>query len=82
MSDLSPIKGMALTILGVDNTQVSDVSLVSGMPLTSLTITPRNITKGMDVFRQMPGLQTIGLEYTEMLSADEFWKKYDAGEFK
>ena len=35
----------------------------------------------MDVFRQMPGLQTIGLEYTEMLPAADFGKKYDAGQF-
>jgi hypothetical protein len=35
----------------------------------------------MDVIRKMDTLKTIGLNYKTKFPADEFWKKYDAGEF-
>ncbi len=35
-SDLSPLKGMALTLLNCNNTQVADLSPLKGTPLTSL----------------------------------------------
>jgi serine/threonine protein kinase/Leucine-rich repeat (LRR) protein len=37
LSDLSPLKGMPLTALNCDDTQVADLSPLKGMPLTSLT---------------------------------------------
>jgi hypothetical protein len=53
------------------------------MNLTGICFTPKNITKGLDVIRQMRSLKTIGVawEAKDHFPADEFWKKYDAGEF-
>jgi hypothetical protein len=53
------------------------------MNLTGICFTPKNITKGLDVIRQMKSLKTIGVawEAKDHFPADEFWKKYDAGEF-
>ena len=83
VSDLSPLKGMPLTKLHCYNTQVSDLSLFQGMNLVEISITPKNITKGMDVIRQMKSLKRIeiGWRDSDKFSVDEFWKKYDAGEF-
>jgi hypothetical protein len=51
------------------------------MNLTTILFTPKNVTKGLDVIRQMKSLKTIGLNSHFKVPPDEFWKKYDAGEF-
>jgi hypothetical protein len=53
------------------------------MNLTTIEFTPKKITKGLDVIRQMKSLKTIGVscEDRDRFPPDEFWKKYDAGEF-
>jgi hypothetical protein len=56
---------------------------VRKMQLTLVFFTPSKITDGIDAIRRMKSLQTIGLsgEGKEQFPPDEFWKKYDAGEF-
>jgi hypothetical protein len=51
------------------------------MDLTTILFTPKNITKGLDVIRQMKSLKTIGPTVEKQFPPAEFWKKYDAGEF-
>jgi len=84
VSDLSPLAGMPLANLYCDTTQVSDLSPLNGMNLAVVTFTPKNIAKGIDVIRQMKSLDRIGIGWQpqEIFPADEFWKKFDAGEFK
>jgi Leucine-rich repeat (LRR) protein len=83
VSDLSPLKGMSLTKLNCYGTQVSDLSPLQGMNLVEIDITPKNITKGLDVIRQMKSLNRIeiGWRESDKFSVSEFWKKYDDGEF-
>jgi Leucine-rich repeat (LRR) protein len=81
VSDLSPLKGVPLTYLECNDTQVSDLSPLQGKNLTDVRLTPKNITKGMDVIRQMKSLNVIGINKDNRLPPAEFWKKYDAGEF-
>jgi Leucine-rich repeat (LRR) protein len=83
VSDLSPLTGMPLTRLDCCPSGVTDLSPLAGMKLTNFRFIPKNITKGMDVIRQMNSLQTIGTGWSEQeqFSSAEFWKKYDAGEF-
>ncbi len=81
VADLSPLRGLPLTRLSCHHTQVSDLSPLEGMALTEIALTPTNITKGLNLIRQMKSLKTIGTAYGENLPPDEFWKKYDAGEF-
>ncbi len=78
--DLSPLKGAPLTRFNCGETPVSDLSPLQGMSLADVTFTPRNITQGMDVFRRAKSLQRINA-WPRAYSFDEFWKKYDAGEF-
>jgi serine/threonine protein kinase/Leucine-rich repeat (LRR) protein len=82
VADLSPLHGMPLQELYVDATHVSDVSPLKGMNLTAINLTPKNVTKGIDVVRQMKSLRKIGTAWeSEQFSPTEFWKRYDAGEF-
>jgi serine/threonine protein kinase len=81
VSDLSPLKGMPLTVLQCNETQVSDLSPLEGMHLLRVWLTPRNITQGMNVIRQMKSVRMIGVRAPNLFPPDEFWKKYDAGEF-
>jgi len=80
LSELSPLEGMNLTKLDCIRTQVSDLTPLQDMNLIYVAVTPQNITKGMDVIRQMKSLQNIRRD-REQFPAAEFWKKYDAGEF-
>ena len=83
VSDLSPIQGMPLAQLECCVTQVSDLTPLQGMNLTLIRLTPKNVTKGIEIIRQMKSLKTISTAWDEktQFTPDEFWKKYDAGEF-
>jgi len=81
VSDLSPLQGMLLTDLNISSTLVSDLSPLAGMNLNMVWFTPKNITKGIDVIRQMKSVQALGRHGGESVPPEEFWKKYDAGEF-
>lgn len=74
-----------LAVLPMDGClQRKDVTGLEGLQRTELCLTPRNLTRGMDVVRQMRSLKTIGLRDVpkDRCPAEAFWKKHDAGEFK
>ncbi|MBY0525409.1 MAG: protein kinase [Gemmataceae bacterium] len=75
--DLSPLKGMPLTWLNLDNTPVKDLTPLQGMNLQKILFNPKIVTKGMEYLRQMKSLTNLN-----DLPPAEFWKRYDAGEFK
>ena len=81
VADLSPLKGMGLTSLACNGNKLSDLSPIAEMNLTEVYLTPKSITNGLDIIRQMKSLTTIGLDGPNKWPAAEFWKKYDAGEF-
>ena len=81
VSDLSPLKEMPLVFVNCGNTKVSDLSPLDGMRLERVLLTPRDITEGMDAIRRMKSLKIIGLDQDQQFSSNDFWKKYDAGEF-
>jgi hypothetical protein len=84
VQDLTPLKGMRLKTLFLFNTAISDLTPLDGMELEDIRLTPKTITKGMVILRQMKSLKTIGIgeRPDEALSVAEFWKRYEAGEFK
>jgi serine/threonine protein kinase len=84
VSDLSPLKGMPITELLVNGTMISDLSPLEGKNLTAIFFTPNEITTGIAAVRQMKSVQIMGLnwENKDKFRPDEFWKRYDAGEFK
>ena len=52
------------------------------MKLREFLFTPKYIKKGIENVRQMPTVEQIGLDNEKMMSPAEFWRRYDAGEFK
>jgi hypothetical protein len=78
--DLTPLTGLQLIRLRMDNSGVKDLTPLQGMNLTEVYLTPKNITKGMDVLRQMSTLRTIGTspdQAKNKFKPQEFWRKYD-----
>ncbi len=81
VSDLSPLKGMSLKVLNCAETPVSDLSPLEGMSLETLAFTPKNITKGLEIVRRMASLTRLGDTKDRQIPPEEFWRRYDAGEF-
>ena len=79
---LAHFKGMPLEALYIDNTGITDLTPLQGMPLVEICLTPKNITRGLDILRDMKSLKTIGIESDHAWPAAEFWERYDKGEFK
>jgi hypothetical protein len=82
VADLAPVKDLKVRSLGIQATKVSDLSPLQGMELSRIAFTPKNITKGLDIIRDMKSLKTIGIDYNQSWPAAEFWERYDKGEFK
>lgn len=85
LHDLTGLKGMPLTSLNLIGCEkVRDLTPLAGMELQAICVTPKYITKGMDALREMKSLKRIGVQWDwdQNLPAAEFWKRYDAGEFK
>lgn len=81
VSDLTPLQGMKLKHLVINVTDVTDLTPLDGMALQEINLTPRRITKGMDVLRRMKSLNGIAVDKGRRFPPEEFWKRYDAGEF-
>jgi hypothetical protein len=71
-----------VTDLNLAQTGITDLTPLHGMPLEDIHLTPKNITRGLDVLRDRKGLKTIGVEYNQAWPAAEFWERYDKGELK
>ncbi|MCS6852984.1 MAG: tetratricopeptide repeat protein [Gemmataceae bacterium] len=84
VNDLTPVQGMPLTILRCSNAPITDLTPLAGMKLQELRFTPRNISRGLEVVRNMSSLKVIGVSEApgQIWPAAEFWKRYDAGEFR
>jgi serine/threonine protein kinase/DNA-directed RNA polymerase subunit RPC12/RpoP len=83
--DLAPLAGMPLTSANLaDCPNIHDLTPLKDMKLTEIYLTPRHITQGIDLLRQMRSLQAIasGAGFNDRLAVAEFWKRYEAGEFR
>jgi eukaryotic-like serine/threonine-protein kinase len=79
---LAPFKGVPLRELAINDTAITDLTPLQGMPLEHIRLTPKNITRGLDELRDLKSLKTIGIAYRQTWPAAEFWQRYDKGEFK
>ena len=84
IQDLTPLQGMPLKSLSMFESSVTDLSPLKGMQLENIRLTPKNITQGLDILRDMKSLKTIGIHYSpeKTWPAADFWERYDKGEFK
>ena len=79
---LAHFKGMPrVRVLWIYETDDTDLTPLQVMPLDDIRLTPKNITKGLSILRDMESLKTIGTDYDRAWPAAEFWKRYDKGEF-
>jgi serine/threonine protein kinase len=79
---LARFKGTPLTALWIQDTGVTDLTPLQGMPLEEVRLTPKNITRGLDILRGIKNLKTVGVTPYQSWPAAEFWQRYDKGEFK
>ena len=57
--------------------QITDLTPLEGLKLTQIELPIPLPSKGIEMIRRMKTLTSIN-----GFSPDDFWKKYDAGEFK
>jgi serine/threonine protein kinase len=81
VANLEPLRGMPLKFLQIRKTAVRDLSPLADMPLVDLHFDLNNIDRGIEVLRDMQSLKKITATGTT-LTPTEFWRQYDAGEFK
>lgn len=91
---LEPLAAMtSLEELRLWDSSVSDVTPLKRLPLTELVFEPGKIRHGMDALRTMATLRSISAVATKStdpaessggpcLKPAEFWRRYDAGEFR
>jgi hypothetical protein len=81
IKDLRPLKGMPLVRLVAGN--ASDLTPLADMPLEEIHIAPKVLSpESVKLLRRMKSLKVIYVSYHDAFPRDEFWKRYDAGEFK
>jgi hypothetical protein len=73
--DLTPLKGMKLTLLNLDLTQISDLSPLAGMPLKELQIRPFPAGPDAEILRSITTLEQINGK-----PAAEFWREVSAAQ--
>jgi tRNA A-37 threonylcarbamoyl transferase component Bud32 len=78
VTNLSPLRGQPIEILRIEKTSVRDLTPLSGMPLKQLTFWPEDITRGLDVVRNMPSITQVGWG-NAMVSPVRFWGAFDSG---
>jgi len=82
IADLAPLRGMPLRTLLIHDTKVTDLTPLEGMSLETFLFTPQRISKGLEIIRAMRTLKKIGVAVRQEMTPRQFWKKYDAGEFR
>jgi hypothetical protein len=69
-------------MLAIYNSGITDLTPLQGMPLEEIRLTPKNITRGLDILRDMKSLKLIGIDQDRVWPTAEFWERYDKEEFK
>jgi serine/threonine protein kinase len=81
VQDLTPLRGMPLKLLDLRDTEATDLTPLEGMTLEAIRLSPKKITRGLDVLHQMNSLKTVTPDYLKEYPAAEFWKRHADGEF-
>lgn len=87
VEDLRPLATMrTLQRIHIGETPVKDLTPIARLPLTRLVFTPSTVEKGVDLIRQIPTMQQLGVVFEDdmstLMAPPQFWAKYDAGEFE
>lgn len=83
VQDLTPLANASrLKRIHIAESRVEDLTPLVGLKLERLLFTPRRITKGLDLVRQMPTLKEMGDSFDTRMHPLQFWEKYDAGGYR
>jgi Leucine-rich repeat (LRR) protein len=86
VSDLTPLADMPLTSLNLFGCpRLHDLGPLKGMNLTEVRLSPTSFTRdNLQTLRACKRLKTVivGEKASDILAAQDFWKKVDEGEFK
>jgi tetratricopeptide (TPR) repeat protein len=83
LTDLTPLQGMPLKIIHFGHCAgIRDLTPLHDLELTAMRFGPGPIARNMYQLRRMKSLRTIDVTDRGTFTAAEFWKRYDAGEFK
>jgi serine/threonine protein kinase len=78
VEDLTPLQGMPLQSLYIEECErIHDLTPLEELRLKDVHLKPKNIKQGMNALRRMKSIENINT-----MPVADFWKKYDAGEFK
>ena len=82
IKSLEPLRGMPLEVLYLDGNGATDLSPLADSPLAELKVDAGRIERGMEVVRNLKSLKRIFVHPFGTMSPTEFWRRYDAGEFR
>ena len=83
VTDLSVLNGMStLKRLNIAGSKVTDLTPLEGLQLERLIFTPKLINRGIDIVKEMPSLDKIGIgtSFNTVMRPADFWEKFEAGE--
>ncbi|MFO0970603.1 MAG: hypothetical protein U0793_34120 [Gemmataceae bacterium] len=82
-SDLTPLEGMPLVSLDISACdKVTDLRPLRGMRLLELGFPAKSVKEGIEAARGMTSLRTLWSDPTRRFEPGDFWRRYDAGEFR
>lgn len=81
LQTLEVLRNLPLKLLAIHQTAVTDLTPLAGMELEQILFTPKKITTGLEVLRNMSSLKQIGIDYENYTNPTDFWARYDKGEF-
>jgi tetratricopeptide (TPR) repeat protein len=84
VTDYSVLRTVTANALNIGCPELTDLSSLRGLSITTIYIIARNVTKGIEVLREMKSLKQIypfGFT-TVCISPEQFWKEYDEGKYR
>jgi Leucine-rich repeat (LRR) protein len=77
VADLKPLSRItSLKRLHIGQTPVSDLTPLKYLKLERLIFTPGNITRGLDVVRNMKTITELGSTLETRMPPEQFWLRY------
>lgn len=83
VSNLAPLRRKPLRLIHLSGSKVGDLRPVLQDQLEEITCTPKDIDPvSLKTLRGMKSVKRIGVAYNQIWPADEFWQRFDRGDFK
>ena len=79
VGDISPLAVKRLESLSINDTDVTPLAAMTS--LRHLAFTPYQIENGIDALRKRR-LESIGTRWDNRIPAQQFWRRYDNGDFR